>query len=523
MKLPFPQLLAGTIPKNHKHSVARPKWEETERELSMIRMESNGEIKSLIHPLEIKDRDYAREVAQLKRLTERWYADETFREQFDANPLSTVANLGLEIDMAAILDYLTRMERAEGPEEVAEAKATAPLSVRRHKHFIREKLLFREKTRATDCCPPNPQHKAWRERQIRRTRIQLGAVVHDGIVHVPFTVELSDGCSVGCWFCGVTAKKREGDYLYNDGNAAEWQEICGVLREMFEDSASSGFLYWASEPLDNPDYEKFAVDFAKICGRFPQTTTSIAHKDVERTRNLLKLSNQHGCRINRFSILSLNQFNKVMEAFSPEELLHCEIVAQNNESFFVQGSAGRARGNQKLKDRMKKKTGAEEITESPGTIACVSGFLINMVRRTVRLITPCPASDKWPNGYWVIDQGTFSNAQDFKELLQSLIERNLHGDLRYDSPVRLLKDARVESTLDTITIHTPLCVTTFRGYPLAELLAKSIAEGTMTAGQIAVRIEDETGEPAAEIFAQLNNIFASGVLDEEPLDNTDLG
>jgi radical SAM family RiPP maturation amino acid epimerase len=321
----------------------------------------------------------------------------------------------------------------------------------------------------------------------------------------------------------VTAKKREGDYLYNEKNSHEWQEICGSLREMFGDSAASGFLYWASEPLDNPDYEKFALDFAKICGRFPQTTTSIAHKDVERTRNLLKLSNQHGCRINRFSILSLNQFNNVMEAFTPEELLHCEIVAQNNESFFVQGSAGRARGSQKLRERMKKKTGTEVMAESPGTIACVSGFLINMVRRTVRLITPCPASDKWPNGYWVLDHGTFANAQEFATLLSSMVDRNLHADLRHDTPVRLIRDARIESSEDTITIRTPLCVTTFRGYPLAVHLAKAISDGSMTAGRIAVRIEDETGEPAAEIFAQLNNIFASGVLDEEPQNQADLG
>lgn len=519
MKLSFPQLLSGTIPKNRKPSDARVTWQDTESELAVILEESRGELQSLIQPLQIKDRNYAREVAHLKRLTERWYADEGFREKFDEDPSGAVSSLGLEIEITTILENLN--ERVNGEE--IEAKASAPLVVKRHNYFIREKLLFREKTRSVECRPPNDKHRAWRERQIRRIFMQLGKSRHDSIVHVPFTIELSDGCSVGCWFCGVTAKNKEGDYLYTNSNAAEWREICLVLRDKFGDSATSGFLYWASEPLDNPDYEKFALDFATICGKFPQTTTSIAHKDVERTRNLLKLSAAHGCRINRFSILTLNQFNKVMEAFSPEELLHCEIIPQNNESFYVQGSAGRARGSSKLKARIRKKTGREEQPEDPGTIACVSGFLINMVRRTVRLITPCPSSDKWPNGYWVLDQGTFSDAQEFATLLQSMVDRNLSEYLRHDQPIRLIQNAEIEAAENTITIRTPFCVTTFNGYPLAEHLVHAISEGTLTAGQIALRIEDETGEPASEIFASLNNIFAGGVLDEEPSANSDGG
>ena len=35
------------------------------------------------------------------------------------------------------------------------------------------------------------------------------------------------------------------------------------------------------------------------------------------------------------------------------------------------------------------------------TIGCVTGFLFNMVDRTVQLISPCTATDEWPLGFYV--------------------------------------------------------------------------------------------------------------------------
>ena len=46
-----------------------------------------------------------------------------------------------------------------------------------------------------------------------------------------------------------------------------------------------------------------------------------------------------------------------------------------------------------------------------GTIACVSGFLFNMVERNVRLISPCNASERWPLGYRIYDEGTFTDGE----------------------------------------------------------------------------------------------------------------
>ena len=73
------------------------------------------------------------------------------------------------------------------------------------------------------------------------------------------------------------------------------------------------------------------------------------------------------------------------EGFTPEELLRVECVPQNKESaeggLIRKSNAGRAR------KFAKKRSGELVSEEQSSTIACVSGFLFNMVDRTVKLIS----------------------------------------------------------------------------------------------------------------------------------------
>ena len=71
------------------------------------------------------------------------------------------------------------------------------------------------------------------------------------------------------------------------------------------------------------------------------------------------------------------------------------------------------------------------------TIACVSGFLFNMVDKRVQLITPCNASDKWPLGYWVLDEGTFETADELRELMSAIIDRSCRMRLERDDVMSL--------------------------------------------------------------------------------------
>jgi len=325
---------------------------------------------------------------------------------------------------------------------------------------------------------------------------------------------------VGCWFCGVSAEEKKTDFLYTEENRRLWIAVLEALRERVGPAAGHGFMYWATDPLDNPDYEKFCVDFARICGRFPQTTTAQPQKHIDRVRALLKLSAEHGCSINRFSVLSIGTFRKIMAAFTPEELLHTELVLQNREGNTMQSNSGRARGSRQLDKRADEQAMESGWRETPGTIACISGYLINMVRRTVKLITPCPSSDTWPNGYWVVDSATFGDAAEFAAVLDRMMERHMRTALRAGDRVRLRPDLKLVKANGEIHLESFGAMTRITGIARIEPMVESVLEGTLTAGEIAVDMEERFGWPAERAMTALNWLFDEGLLDEEPRPST---
>jgi len=258
---------------------------------------------------------------------------------------------------------------------------------------------------------------------------------------------------------------------------------------------------------------------ADICGRFPQTTTAQPQKDVERTRRLLRLSEDRGCTINRFSVLTLKQFDRVMEAFTAEELLHCEIVAQNPEASHIQGNAGRARGASRLKRNAEEHglTG-DGWQRVPGTIACVSGWLLNMVERRVRLITPCPADDRWRDGYWVLDDHRFRDGLEFADLLETMTERHMRTTLRASDPARFRADLTVTCDDNAIRAAGFGAATSVTNTPHLRDLGLALSRGDLTVGELAVLHEDRYRRPAERTMHTLNEIFDAGILDEEPRD-----
>jgi len=283
-----------------------------------------------------------------------------------------------------------------------------------------------------------------------------------------------------------------------------------VVQEVIGRCAGQGFLYWATDPLDNPDYESFLTDFHDILGRCPQTTTALGPKDIERTRRLLQLSHSMGSTVDRFSIIALNSLYRLHGALTAEEMLRVECVPQNREASNLKSNAGRAR-------KFSEKRRDELVTDDESsTIACVSGFLFNMIDRSVQLITPCDANDRWPLGYWVLDRGTFDSAGDLRDLLKHMIDTHMRESLGSADSVTLRPDVAVEvdgRELRTVSRGLGLI---FRNQPAADELAGLLADGGAAAGEIALRRQRSAGVPLTESLALLGQLFANGLLDEEP-------
>src|SRR4051812_43545899 len=142
------------------------------------------------------------------------------------------------------------------------------------------------------------------------------------------------------------------------------------MNELFSDAVGNGFCYWGTDPLDNPDYEKFLIDFRRILGKLPQTTTALGHKDPQRSRALLQLAHESGGFVERFSVLSLSLFNRIHEEFTPEELLCVELVQQFNEMEGGKALAGAGR-ERALRKHAEKNVPLPANIEDGGTIACV--------------------------------------------------------------------------------------------------------------------------------------------------------
>jgi radical SAM family RiPP maturation amino acid epimerase len=349
----------------------------------------------------------------------------------------------------------------------------------------------------------NKSYLAWRERQINRLNAQLPRHITDSISHSFLCLELSTGCSVGCWFCGLSASDLEKTYTYED-NVDEWRQTLKMLVEIFgSDTFSSAFCYSATDPFDNPDYELFCDDYFYETGYFPRTTTALAHTNTKRTRQLLQKSTRKGCLNNRLSILSLRQLEIIHQEFTPEELAFVELIPQNREANTIKSISGRAMNHSF-------NVMQSEVIQTD-TIFCVSGFLLNMLEKSIKLVSPCPASQQWPNGYIVFDQAIFKSTNNLKEIIFSMISRFMYKNIQPNTKYTLRPDIFYHELSNSFTLSTPYSHFIYEGKSEFNCIV-TLLKGRQMSLQELVTIGKAMGHEVSTIEQLMEELFRYGLL-----------
>lgn len=283
----------------------------------------------------------------------------------------------------------------------------------------------------------DPRLYEWGQIALRRGRLLTKEVRETPhIFYYPLLFELSDGCRVQCPFCGLMAPPHRGDFRATAENRAFWREILAASRRALGEIATDSACYFATEPLDNPDYEILLGDFADCMGNFPQTTTALAAEEPERVRALMKMIGRARMRLAamRFSVRTMGGFRRIMAEYTPEELADVEILPMNPESGMPISCSGRA--------KTMPSAGAHE--RRCYSISCAAGFRVNMVRSTVTFMEPVLPSEEYPTGVHVIAEADFADAEEYEGILRRFIDRYAHDKLPPDVPLRLEPAVQVE-------------------------------------------------------------------------------
>ena len=355
----------------------------------------------------------AKTIGQIKRVLEYINICPGFNEKIAADPEGTLKEMGLDIKPRDVSFFPFE------PGKKQQLRAMYPESKGpKYADFINRKFEYLDVLKDR-CRPENTAMAKWRDRQSGRCTMELGAKF-TALIHAPFIYEIADGCSVGCKFCGLNAGRLKSVFRYNEENAKLFNEVIRVVSEVVGRDAGAGTMYFATEPLDNPDYELFLEDYLKVFRFTPQITTAASTRNIARMHKLLETLNERQDVIYRFSVTSLEMFETIMANFTPEELVLVELLPQFDEA---PGNGFVKSGRQA--ERPDKKENPEDETEYGDTICCASGFKLNFCRKEISLITPTWASKDHPTGEFYLDKATFTDADDLKQIMLGMIRKHM--------------------------------------------------------------------------------------------------
>jgi hypothetical protein len=207
---------------------------------------------------------------------------------------------------------------------------------------------------------------------------------------------------------------------------------------------------------------------------------------------------------------------QVHSEFSAEELAFVGLEFQNKEAEANEPKvkAGRARERADKTESVS----SEDEDLAYASISNVMGFLFNMGDKSVKLISPCIASELWPEGYRIHAERTFSDVTDLGIILEEIIS-HLPIAISPKQVIRFRSDLKYESLPDGFQVSTKFKTLKFRSGAFASELGAIIHQSDKTAEEIAA-VFDVWDIPQEQVFQSLNQLFASGVLDDEPDTNS---
>jgi radical SAM family RiPP maturation amino acid epimerase len=367
--------------------------------------------------------------------------------------------------------------------------------------------------RYPDAVCTNPRFAAWRAREMARAASELGGR-DAALAHPVVAYELSSGCTLGCWFCGIGAETFRGHAAYAS-HGPLWRETVAAVADALGPAARTGVCFGATDPFDNPDYDRFIRDHHEITGALPSTTTAAPLRDLAMTRALLDRSLRDGPVLNRFSILTARVMAGVLAAFTPRELLLVDLIPQMPGSLLPKADAGRARtgsGGRRPASAM--------VDSGAATIACVSGFLINLPERRIRLVSPCRASDTWPLGYRVYADSAFTDGADLTEVIASMIERFMPVEVPLNERMRLRSDLQLVKRGAAIRLHNAVTAHDVSGHDFIPALTGMLVAGDRSLGEVAGHMA-AGGAPYFDVLRLLQRLYDAALLDPVSLPGAD--
>ena len=366
----------------------------------------------------------------------------------------------------------------------------------------------------------SPEYTAWRRRRVAAVRNELGFFGWS-LDHPCHAVEMAVGCSVQCNFCAFDAGKLETVFdLTRIENRKLVQAVAAGMVNVLGWPATHGMLYWCTEPHDNPHYVKLLEFWQHLTGAMLCTATARAGEDW--VRDLVNFYTTGPVPWPRISVLSRGMMRRLHKAFTPMELRDVSMLMQQKDSEALRAKVPGGREKMLLQlveaDDLRN-VDFENLPEGfeppQGSIACISGTLVNMVERTVKLISPCYTTMEHRYGYRVFDATTFDESPEgFEVALKRIIGRSMVTRPYPEMPVRWRDDLKAVPQPDGFTLLSPTTRRDFRRGDIHVRTAELIGRGDLTYEQVFDALAGSPGVGPFTAMSLLESLFQKGYLCE---------